>query len=369
MFMRIAEPSDSLAGELLALLRDLRVIADENRGVRVCFDLGGWSPALFADILGAGFDLLTYRKGPAPDVPVATFTTVACADDRGRHDYDLADTTVTMDITAGPRNGPGREPAAGNPPRPRPPRPQPPDSHPHLPDGSERRRGVLAHVVAWREENYFRCARTHFALDSYPQTPDGQKRMVPGAAKKTVAAGVRAAAQAVTAAQADRDAALLRAAQPPPAGHSVILTNQALNAPAKPPGASSPTPTPRRSPPRPASGSAIWPRIWSGWSPSRSPRPSGWPPAAPRPPWPAPSKATTPASATSLARSSANPSPSPATSTPHPGQLLILLDPLTAPRRAQALAALCRQLNTAQTATQAPSSSFATKSNPHPDPA
>ena len=54
---------------------------------------------------------------------------------------------------------------------------------------------------------------------------------------------------------------------------------------------------------------------------------------------------------------------------PHPGQLLILLDPLTAPRRAQALAALCRQLNTAQTATQAPSSSFATKSNPHPDPA
>jgi len=44
--------------------------------VTVCFDLGGWSPALYADILGAEFDLLTCRKGPAPDVPVTTFTTV-----------------------------------------------------------------------------------------------------------------------------------------------------------------------------------------------------------------------------------------------------------------------------------------------------
>ena len=35
----------------------------------VCFDRGGWSPALFADITEAGFDLLTWRKGPAPDLP------------------------------------------------------------------------------------------------------------------------------------------------------------------------------------------------------------------------------------------------------------------------------------------------------------
>ena len=40
----------------------------------VCFDRGGWSPALFADILQAGFDLLTWRKGPAPDLPAAEFT-------------------------------------------------------------------------------------------------------------------------------------------------------------------------------------------------------------------------------------------------------------------------------------------------------
>ena len=30
----------------------------------LCFDRGGWSPDLFADITDAGFGLLTYRKRP-----------------------------------------------------------------------------------------------------------------------------------------------------------------------------------------------------------------------------------------------------------------------------------------------------------------
>ena len=54
----------------------------------VCFDRGGWSQALFADITEAGFDLLTWRKGPAPDLPAGEFTTITCTDDRGcRHEY------------------------------------------------------------------------------------------------------------------------------------------------------------------------------------------------------------------------------------------------------------------------------------------
>jgi hypothetical protein len=78
----------------------------DGRQVTVCFDRGGWSPALFADITAAGFDLLTWRKGPAPDVPADGFTTITCADDRGReHAYDLADTTITLTISQGPRKG------------------------------------------------------------------------------------------------------------------------------------------------------------------------------------------------------------------------------------------------------------------------
>ena len=106
VFMVAAEPSDSLAGELRRLLPQLRQVVGDGRRVTVCFDRGGWSPALFADITEAGFDLLTWRKGPAPDLPAAAFTTITCADDRGReHEYDLADTTVTLTIRDGPRKG------------------------------------------------------------------------------------------------------------------------------------------------------------------------------------------------------------------------------------------------------------------------
>jgi Transposase protein len=84
VFMVIAEPSDSLAGELRRLLPQLRQVVGEGRRVTVCSDRGGWSPALFADITAAGFGLLTWRKGPAPDLPADQFTTVTCTDDRGR---------------------------------------------------------------------------------------------------------------------------------------------------------------------------------------------------------------------------------------------------------------------------------------------
>ena len=84
VFMVVAEPSPSLAGQLRDLLPALRQVAGEGRRVTVCFDRGGWSPALFADITGAGFDLLTYRKGPAPDLPAEAFTTLTCTDDGGR---------------------------------------------------------------------------------------------------------------------------------------------------------------------------------------------------------------------------------------------------------------------------------------------
>jgi hypothetical protein len=71
VLMVIAEPSGSLAAELRRLLPNLREIAADGRRFTVCVDRGGWSPALFADILGAGFDRLTWRKGLAPDLPAA----------------------------------------------------------------------------------------------------------------------------------------------------------------------------------------------------------------------------------------------------------------------------------------------------------
>ena len=232
VFMVVAEPSGSLAGELKRLLPDLRKVIGEGRRVTVCFDRGGWSPALFADILEAGFDLLTYRKGPAPDLPAETFTTITCTDDRGRAlGYELADTTVTLPINDGPRKGQQlslRQVTRRVPAR----------------HGATRqvhtltsRAGLAAGEVCWRmssrwrEENYFRYARTHFALDaldSYAAAPDDPGRLVPNPAKKAAAVQVRRAEALAGAAETVRDATLLELRSPAP-GQPVTITNQMLN--------------------------------------------------------------------------------------------------------------------------------------------
>ena len=233
VFMVVAEPSDSLAGELRRLLPDLRAIAGQGRRVTVCFDRGGWSPALFADITAAGFDLLTWRKGPAPDISADAFTAITCADDRGReHRYDLADTVVALRISDGPRKGQAvslrqvtrRVPARGGGTR---------QIH-ALTSRTDLAAGEVCWRLTsrWREENYFRYARTHFALDaldSYAATPDDPDRKVPNPAKKTAAAQVRKAEILAAAAQAQRDATLAALRNPAP-GQPVTITNQMINA-------------------------------------------------------------------------------------------------------------------------------------------
>ena len=203
----------------------------------VCFDRGGWSPALFADITAAGFDVLTWRKGPAPDLPADEFTTVTCTDDRGRaHEYELADTTVELGISEGPRKGqtvtlrqvtrlvPAKAGATRQ--------IHALTSRTDLPPG----RCAGGCRSRWREENYFRYARTRFALDaldSYAAAPDDPDRMVPNPARKTAAARVRQAEAAAQAAETARDAALLQLRSPAP-GQAAYLTNQVINALAAP---------------------------------------------------------------------------------------------------------------------------------------
>ena len=71
----MAEPSASLAGQIKELLPRLRQIAGEDRKPILCFDRGGWSPDLFAGIIDARFDLLTYRKASAgEDIPACPRT-------------------------------------------------------------------------------------------------------------------------------------------------------------------------------------------------------------------------------------------------------------------------------------------------------
>src|ERR1700728_3868525 len=377
VFMVIAEPSDSLAGELRRLLPSLRQVTGTGRRVTVCFDRGGWSPALFADITGAGFGVLTWRKGPAPDLPAETFTTITCTDDRGRrHEYDLADTTVELGISDGPRKGQTvtlRQVTRLVPAR----------------AGGTRQIHVLtsrADLAAgevcwrlssrWREEDYFRYARTRFALDaldSYAAAPDDPDRTVPNPARKTAAARVRQAEAAAQAAETARDAALLELRSPAP-GQAAYLSNQVINALAAP-------------------VEAAW-RDLEEADQAAAAVPARIPLGALAPDMvrlDAETKQITPAirmaaynAETALARALDGHYARAGDEAyalirealtasgdihPGPGQLLIRLDPLTAPRRTQALAALCEQLN--QTGCTYPGTDLTLRYEvkPHPGPA
>ena len=78
----MAQPSSSLAAQIRDLLPSLRDIAGAGTRPVLCFDRGGWSPALFADIIDAGFDLLTYRKNDTgkdiPALPGTVFAMASC---------------------------------------------------------------------------------------------------------------------------------------------------------------------------------------------------------------------------------------------------------------------------------------------------
>ena len=228
----IAEPSDSLAAQIRAILPDLRKITGETAKPLLCFDRGGWSPDLFAAITAAGFDLLIYRKAaagkPVPDISDDLFAAASWTGDDGRErEYDLAETPAELPVTAGEHKGEVLD----------------------LRQVTRRGKGHQIHLLTsrdagalppaaavyamtgrWREENYFRYGRAHFgldALDSYDVTPDDPDRKVPSPAKKTAAAAVKNAKKALAGAQAARQAKLDALRRPAP-GTTAVITNTDL---------------------------------------------------------------------------------------------------------------------------------------------
>jgi len=102
----MAEPSASLAAQVKDLLPDLRAITGDGAKATLCFDRGGWSGDLFASVIAAGFDLLTYRKAEAgkdiPALPGTAFSAMSWTGDDGRdRSYDLADTSIELPVTSG----------------------------------------------------------------------------------------------------------------------------------------------------------------------------------------------------------------------------------------------------------------------------
>ncbi len=223
----MAEPAASLAAELRALLPELRAAVGDDRRVLVGFDRGGWSPTLFKDMFAAGFDTLTWRKGPVLDLPEDAFTPVSYTDEHSRvHGWELADTTVNIPLTDGTTFAMRQVTRK--------------ETRKHhvrqlhiLTTRTDLTAGEVVYRMGsrWRQENQFRYARIHLDLDShdsYATTPDDPDRLVPNPAKKTSRDQVQALYQRVEREKARADAALLAATSGTTG--ELLLTNEMYNA-------------------------------------------------------------------------------------------------------------------------------------------
>jgi len=184
LFVVTAEVNSGLVTVFPSLLQELRDLLGSRR-VTFVFDRGGYSPKLFLQILAAGFDLLTYRKGRSPRIPPKNFRRHRAGIEGRTISYVLADQEVRLlkgklrlrQVTRLMDNG-------------------------HRTPILTSRRDLPAALVAyrmferWRQENFFKYLRQEFALDALAEhavEPDDPKREVPNPAWARVDAQLRQA--------------------------------------------------------------------------------------------------------------------------------------------------------------------------------
>ena len=172
------QPGRSLVSELKALLPELRELVGDRR-VTICFDRGGWSPELFWELYQAGYDFLTYRKGRTRKEPAGSFVPVCHRE--AHKEYELSDRRVRIKLP--PAKGRPKTFLVRQVTR---------REDDHQARILTSRLDLEAVEVAyrmfsrWRQENYFRYGRSHFgpdALDSYQVHDDDPERSVPNPAR------------------------------------------------------------------------------------------------------------------------------------------------------------------------------------------
>ncbi|MHB1511085.1 MAG: putative transposase [Acidimicrobiales bacterium] len=177
-----APPGASLVGELRTVAGEVRALVGDDARPTICFDRGGWSPKLFKELTLAGFDILTYRKKPAPPELRRAFRPYTHTDTHGHeHHYLLADRKVSISYDGGRRRFTCRQIT----------RLDPETGHQTqvLTTRADEDPALVAHLMfsRWSQENFFRYMRAHYALDaldSYATTDDDPDRLVPNPARK-----------------------------------------------------------------------------------------------------------------------------------------------------------------------------------------
>ena len=184
LFVVTAQANAGLVKMLAGLLEQIRALIG-NRRLTVVFDRGGFSPKLFQEILAAGFDLLTYRKGRYPHIPQKCFRQCRTSLGGRFSTYLLADREVRLlkgklrlrQVTRRMDNG-------------------------HQTPILTSRRDLPPAQVAyrmfdrWRQENFFKYLREEYALDAlaeYAAVPEDPTREVPNPAWAAADAQLRRA--------------------------------------------------------------------------------------------------------------------------------------------------------------------------------
>ena len=334
-----APPGASLVGELRAVCAKVRDLVGPQARPTICFDRGGWSPKLFAELTLAGFDVLTYRKGKAPAEPRSAFVAYRFTDDTGRaHDYLLADRKVRIAYDSGKRRFACRQitrldEASGH-------------QTQVITTRTDPDPAPVAHAMfnRWSQENFFRYMRAHYgldALDSYATVGDDAARMVPNPARRDADRTLRAARRQLAAATETEGKASLQGRRPSPelldafaAARAEVerLTQAAKAIPAKVPLGEMRPDALRLAPERKRIHDAIRMATYNAESALARLLAPHYPRAEHE--------------ARSLLREAFR---SPADLEVRGAQLHVRLSPLSAPRRTRAIAGLCEQLTATKT--------------------
>lgn len=176
VFVVTGEPSQALTRQLLPLIETLQdVLPAEKRRVTFLFDRGGWSPRLFRAILQANHDFITYRKGKQRRYRLRDFSEHTLEANGRAFTFILRDGVARFGVGLEFRQVVRREN----------------DGH-QIAIVTNRKDLSAAEVVyrlgeRWRQENYFKYAGEEFALDaldSYEVEPDDPERSVPNPKRK-----------------------------------------------------------------------------------------------------------------------------------------------------------------------------------------
>ncbi|MEK7756313.1 MAG: putative transposase, partial [Planctomycetota bacterium] len=136
------------------ILPEVRRLAGKKRRVTMVFDREGWSPKWFKELYEAGFDVMTYRKGTYAQWPRGMFEVVEGTVDGREVSYELAEKTVQ--VLPGFKMREIRRLRKDN-----------KQSAIVTTRWKTRRIEVAWRMFErWRQENFFRYMREHFALDA-----------------------------------------------------------------------------------------------------------------------------------------------------------------------------------------------------------